>query len=52
MSFQLVKRLGFDWHSFFQQIKNHFADGVDLIRVGMVQQLLTSLLIGFLQNAL
>ena len=52
MSFQLVKCLGLDGYSLFQQIENHFADGVDLIGVGMGQHLLTFLLIGFFQNAL
>ena len=52
MSFQLVKRLLFNGYPLFQQIENHLADGVDLIGVGMGQHLLTSLLIGFLQNAL
>ena len=35
MSFQLGKRLGFDGNSSFQQVKNHLADGVDLIGVGI-----------------
>ena len=45
MSFQLVKRLGFNGYPLFQQIENHLTDGVDLIGVGMGQHLLTSLLI-------
>ena len=35
MSFQLDERLRFDGNSLFQQIKNHLADGVDLILVGV-----------------
>ena len=52
MSFQLDECVGFDGNSLFQQIKNHLADGVDLISVGIGQHLLTSLLIGFFQDAL
>ena len=52
MSFQLVKCLGLDGDSPFQQIENHLADGIDLISVGMGQHFLTFLLIGFLQDAL
>ena len=35
MSFQLVECLGLDGYSLFQQIENHFADGINLIGVGM-----------------
>ena len=52
MSFQLVKRLGFDGYSLFQQIENHLADSVNLISIGIRQHLLSSVLIGFLHNAL
>ena len=52
MSFQLFHCLGFDGDPLFKRIKNHLADGVDLIGVGMGQHLLSFLSIGFLQNAL
>ena len=52
MSFQLAHCLGFDGDPLFQRIKNHLADGVDLIGVGMRQHLLAFLSIGFFENAL
>ena len=52
MSFQLVIGPGFDGYFLFQQTENHLADSIDLIGIGMGQHLLTSVSIGFPQNAL
>ena len=52
MPFQFPVRRGIDGDSLFQQIENHLADSVDLIGVGVCQQVLTLVSIGFFQDAL
>ena len=50
MSFQFPISLCINGDTFFQQIENHLTDGIDLITVGMRQQVFTFESIGFLQN--
>ena len=52
MPFQFVVGLGLDGYIFFQQIEDHFADGVDLIGIGVRQHVTASVPIGFLQDTL
>jgi len=50
MALKFSKRLRLDGISLFQQIQDHFTDGIDLVGVGVFQQLLTFETIGFLEN--
>lgn len=52
MPFQFVVGLGLDGYILFQQIEDHFADGVDLIGIGVRQHVTASVPIGFLQDTL
>jgi len=51
MSFQLPISRSVDGDTFFQQIENHLADGVDLIGIGVFQHSATSISIGFFENS-
>jgi len=51
MSFQFPISGCVDGDPLFQRIEDHLADGVDLISVGVMQHLLTFILIGFFQDA-
>jgi len=48
MALKFSKRLRLDGNSLFQQIQDHFTDGVDQIGAGVFQHLLTFETIGFL----
>ena len=52
MPLEFLKLAGFDRNSLLQQIQDHFADGVDLVAVGVGQQFLSSLSVGFLEDPL
>ena len=51
MTLEFTKRARHYGNSLLQEIQDHFADGVDLIGVGVLQGLLTFVPIGFLEDA-
>ena len=49
---QLRHQRRFDGNPFFQQVEHDFADGVDLIPVGMPQHVLSLVTVGLTKNGL
>ena len=49
---QLRHQRWFDGNPFFQQVEHDFADGVDLVLVGMPQHVLSVVTIGLTKNGL